>query len=217
MRGRLQVAPAIAAMLVFASGAADARTTAAEVVDRESLRGFVETAKSHLEGITDLNEIARLRVTLRSEGEWKSGDMFLMITFTNGDVFIHGDDPAAESRNLTGVEDDNGVKVVEKLLEGAGEGGGFVGIRGRRAEDRLCRRVHLGTDGEDARRGGRILPGRVRRPSHDRRLAPAHGHRIGSRGPGHADQLRRGGGKGLPGRRDVGRLQRPREREERAS
>ena len=113
-------------MMVFASGAADARTTAAEVVDRESLKGFVETAKTHLEGITDLNEIARLRVTLRTEGEWKSGGMFLMITFTNGDVFIHGDDPAAESKNLAGVEDDNGVKVVERLLEGAGEGGGFV-------------------------------------------------------------------------------------------
>ena len=113
-------------MMVFASGAADARTTADEVVDRESLKGFVETARTYLEGITDLNEIAKLRTTLRTEGEWKSGDTFLMITFTNGDVFIHGNDPAAESKNLAGVEDDNGVKVVEKLLEGAGEGGGFV-------------------------------------------------------------------------------------------
>ena len=120
------MAAVIAAMTVFASNAVEARTTAAEVVDRESLKGFVETAKTHLEGITDLNEIASLRATLRAEGEWKSGDMFLMITFTNGDVFIHGDDPAAESRNLIDVEDDNGIKVVRRLLRGAGEGGVFV-------------------------------------------------------------------------------------------
>ena len=126
MKGRLRAAAVIAAMMVFASNAVDAHTTAGEVVDRESLKGFVETAKTYLEGITDLNEIARLRVTFRTEGEWKSGDMFLMITFTNGDVFIHGDDPAAESRNLIDVEDDNGMKVVKRLLGGAGEGGMFV-------------------------------------------------------------------------------------------
>ena len=49
-----------------------------------------------------------------------------MILFKNGDVFIHGADRSAESKNLTDVEDDNGVKVVEKLLEVAAEGGGFV-------------------------------------------------------------------------------------------
>ena len=126
MKAILRVAAVVAAMTVFAGNTVDARTTAGEVVDRESLKGFVETAKAYLEGITDLNEIAKLRVTLRTEGEWKSGDMFLMITFTNGDVFIHGDDPAAESRSLIDIEDDNGVKVVRKLLAGAGKGGMFV-------------------------------------------------------------------------------------------
>ena len=116
-------------MTLFASGAIDARTTAEDVVDGESLKGFVETAKAYLEGITDLNEVARLRETFSTEGEWKSGDTFLMILFKNGDVFIHGADRSAESKNLTDVEDDNGVKVVEKLLEVAAEGGGFVGYR----------------------------------------------------------------------------------------
>ena len=119
-------ATAVAAMMLFASAAADARATAEDVVDRETLKGFVQTAKAHLEGITDLNEIARLRVTLRTEGDWKSGETFLTILFKNGDCFIHGADPAAESKNLAGVEDDNGLKVVEKLLEAAAEGGGFV-------------------------------------------------------------------------------------------
>ena len=134
MKGKLKIGSAIAMMVVLASTAANARTTAAEVVDRESLKGFVETAKIHLEGISDLNKIAGLRVTLRTEGEWKSGDTFLMITFTNGDVFIHGDDPTAESKNLTGVEDDNGVRVVEELLKSAGEGGGFVEYHDGRAK-----------------------------------------------------------------------------------
>lgn len=125
MRTRIGAA-AVAAMMAFASAAADARATAEDVVDRETLKGFVQTAKAHLEGITDLNEIARLRVTLRTEGDWKSGETFLTILFKNGDCFIHGADPAAESKNLAGVEDDNGLKVVEKLLEAAAEGGGFV-------------------------------------------------------------------------------------------
>ena len=125
MRARLG-ATAVAAMMVFSSAAADAGATAEDVVDRETLKVFVQTAKAHLEGISDLNEIARLRVTLRTEGDWKSGETFLTILFRNGDCFIHGTDPAAESKNLAGVEDDNGLKVVEKLLEAAADGGGFV-------------------------------------------------------------------------------------------
>ena len=119
-------AAAVAAMMVFSGAAADTRATAEEVVDRETLEAFVQTAKAHLEGITDLNEIAGLRATLRAEGDWKSGETFLTILFRNGDCFIHGTDPSAESKNLAGVEDDNGLKVVERLLEAAAGGGGFV-------------------------------------------------------------------------------------------
>lgn len=71
-----------------ASAAADARATAEDVVDRETLKGFVQTAKAHLEGITDLNEIARLRVTLRTEGDWKSGETFLTILFKKGIIYL---------------------------------------------------------------------------------------------------------------------------------
>ena len=121
------------ALLVFLLGAAPtalaAKMAAEEVVDRESLKGFVETAKTYIEGITDLNEVVRLRETFRTEGEWKSGDTFLTILFKNGDVFIHGGDRSVESKSLIDVEDDNGVKVVEKLLEVAAEGGGFVGYQ----------------------------------------------------------------------------------------
>ena len=46
VRAKVRVAAATVAMTLFASGAIDARTTAEVVVDGESLKGFVETAKA---------------------------------------------------------------------------------------------------------------------------------------------------------------------------
>ena len=44
----------------------------------------------------------------------------------NGDAFIHGNDRDAESKNLLGVEDERGTRVVEELFAAAAQGGGFV-------------------------------------------------------------------------------------------
>ena len=63
---------------------------------------------------------------MRTEGDWKSGSMFLVIFLTSGEPFIHGNDREAESKNLLGVEDENGIKVVQELFEAAADGGGFV-------------------------------------------------------------------------------------------
>ena len=80
-----------------------------------------------IEAITDVNEGARLRERLRVEGSLKSGEMFLVIFLKkNGYPFIHGNDRAAESKNLMGVEDARGLKVVAELLATAAAGGGFV-------------------------------------------------------------------------------------------
>ena len=73
-----------------------------------------------------MNEGARLRERLRTEGDWKSGSMFLVIFLKSGEPFIHGNDRAAEGKNLLGVEDERGTKVVEKLFAAAAQGGGFV-------------------------------------------------------------------------------------------
>ena len=120
------LALAVLALVMLASGAAWARTTADQVVDNESLRAFVEGAKAYIESITDINEGARLRETLRTEGDWKSGSMFLIVFLKSGEPFIHGNDRTAESKNLIDVEDDHGKKVVQELLAAAARGGDFV-------------------------------------------------------------------------------------------
>ena len=73
-----------------------------------------------------MNEGAKLRERLRTEGDWKSGSIFLIVFLKSGEPFIHGNDRSAESKNLLGVEDERGTRVVEKLLAAAAEGGGFV-------------------------------------------------------------------------------------------
>ncbi len=128
MRRRLKVTTALAALalIVLTSGAAGARTTAAQVKDDETLKAFVEGSKAHIEAITEVGEIMSFKSELRTEGNWKSGEMFLIIFFESGEPFIHGRDQAAESRNLLGVEDEQGTKVVEELFAAAARGGGFV-------------------------------------------------------------------------------------------
>ena len=128
MRLKLKAASALAvlALVLLASGVAGAETTAAQVTDDESLKAFVEGAKADIEAITDMNVGAKLRERLRTEGDWKAGSMYLIIFLKSGEPFIHGNDREAESKNLIGVEDDRGTRVVEELLAAAAGGGGFV-------------------------------------------------------------------------------------------
>ena len=126
MMTQTRIAAAILALGIFASTAVQARTTAGEVTDPESLKAFVEGAKDHIEAITDMNEGAKLRERLRTEGDWKSGTMFLVIFLKSGEPFIHGNDRTAEGKNLLGVEDERGTRVVEELFAAAAGGGGFV-------------------------------------------------------------------------------------------
>ena len=128
MRLNLKVVAAcvVLALVLSASAAAGAEPTAAQVRDGDTLKAFVEGAKAHIEAITDMNEGAKLREKLRTEGDWKAGSMFLVIFLKSGEPFIHGNDRTAESKNLLGVEDERGTKVVEELFAAAARGGGFV-------------------------------------------------------------------------------------------
>ena len=128
MRLNLKAAPALAALalVVSTSGASGAAPTAAQVKDDGTLKAFVEGAKAQIEAITDMNEGAKLREGLRTEGDWKSGSMFLVIFLKSGEPFIHGNDRTAEGKNLLRVEDDRGTRVVEELFAAAARGGGFV-------------------------------------------------------------------------------------------
>ena len=129
MRLNLKAVVAIAALtlIMMTSGTAGAGTTAAQVRDDETLKAFVEAAKAHLEAITELSEVSKFREEkLRTEGDWKSGSMFTIIFFESGEPIFHANDRAAENKNLLGVEDDRGTRVVEELLKAAAQGGGFV-------------------------------------------------------------------------------------------
>ena len=53
--------------------------TAAEVTDAESLEAWVLGVKARFESITDMNEFAKLREGLKTEGYWKSGSTYLII------------------------------------------------------------------------------------------------------------------------------------------
>ena len=100
--------------------------TAAQVTDPESLKAFVLGAKARIEAITDMNEGAKLRDWLKTEGYWKSGSTFLIIFLMNGDAIIHGNDREAGIKNLMGVEDERGTKVIEELFAATAQGGGSV-------------------------------------------------------------------------------------------
>ncbi len=99
---------------------------ASEVVDRETLKGFVETVADSLERITDANELPALGVAFRSEGDWKQGDLYLSVLTIAGEMFFHGDDPTRDGIDISDLEDDKGEKVVQKILAAANSGGGFV-------------------------------------------------------------------------------------------
>ncbi|MXY92874.1 MAG: hypothetical protein F4Y42_05430 [Caldilineaceae bacterium SB0664_bin_27] len=103
------------------------QVTAAQVTDPESLKAFVLAAKDEITRIaTSLDEAAKLKQWVKTEGDWKSGSTFLIIFATNGNVYAHGNDRGAEDRSLLDIEDERGTKVVEKLLAAAAQGGGFV-------------------------------------------------------------------------------------------
>ena len=103
------------------------KVTAGEVVDRETLKGFVEYAVSFANSLTDINEATRFLQEWRQEGsDWNVGNTYLMILTLEGQVYVHGKDPNLDGTNVFEVADDNGTRVVRQMLATAAAGGGFV-------------------------------------------------------------------------------------------
>ena len=99
---------------------------AGEVVDRETLKGFVEMVADSLERVTDANDFPTLAISFRTPGDWKHEDLYLSVVTVTGEMFFHGDDRTRDGIDISGLKDDNGEKVVQKILAAAGSGGGFV-------------------------------------------------------------------------------------------
>lgn len=106
------------------------RTTASQVdlMNLETLKKFVESARDYISSITDINQLAALAVELRDEGgDWKDGNMYLVILTPDGTVWFHGADVALDGTDVSDVTDDDGAEVVQKILAaGQMQGGGFV-------------------------------------------------------------------------------------------
>ncbi len=104
------------------------KVTAGEVVDAQTLKEFVLWAESVFAAVDDINEGAKLIQEVRTEGsDYNVGNVYVILFTTQGQVFIHGEDPNIDGKNAVNVKDDEGNLVVQEMLEtGAEDGGGFV-------------------------------------------------------------------------------------------
>lgn len=103
--------------------------SAADVVDRETLQGFVHGAVDWFHELfahVGLNS-SRWKASLREEGgHWKSGPIYLFALTAEGFVIFHGGDPFQEGLTVWNLEDLNGTKFIQDLIGTARGGGGFV-------------------------------------------------------------------------------------------
>ncbi len=104
--------------------------TAADVVDRETLRAFVHGAKDSYTNALEqfgVDELLQHHDIFRVEGgPWRQGSIYFFMFTTEGHVIFHGADRARELRDATDWEDINGIKVTQELIKLAREGGGFL-------------------------------------------------------------------------------------------
>ena len=108
------------------ASAQDSEVTAADVVDRESLRDFVHAAVAYVGQATTPAEYLGILQEFRVEGAWKQGAIYVFVLLPDGTLLFHGGNPDLEGENIYDAEDANGVKYTQDLLAAAAEGGGFV-------------------------------------------------------------------------------------------
>ena len=123
---RLTAALMLALATLLPAVAQDPEVTAGDVVDRETLKAFVHTAKAYGDKATSLPEYLAILQEFRTEGPWKQGSTYLFLFSTEGLFILHGADPSLEGQNLIDLEDANGVKIVQELIAVAADGGGYV-------------------------------------------------------------------------------------------
>ena len=104
--------------------------SAADVVDRESLRQFVSGSAEWMLELLNLVGFSRTsewKSVLREEGgHFRSGPVYLFIFTPETYVIFHGANPWREGRIGTDIVDINGTPFVEQIVAAARGGGGFV-------------------------------------------------------------------------------------------
>ena len=101
---------------------------AEEVVDRETLRLFVEEAVriAAAEIASADGAYAWFDANFRPEGQWRQGEIYLFIGDLNGVNFFHPALPELEGTDVSDATDVEGVRVTEELLAASAAGGGYV-------------------------------------------------------------------------------------------
>jgi len=101
---------------------------AEEVVDRETLRRFVEEAIRIVasEVASADAAYASLDANFRPEGQWRHGEIYVFVMDSNGVSFFHPAQPELEGEDLSEFVDVEGVRATEELLAAAAAGGGYV-------------------------------------------------------------------------------------------
>ena len=125
---RIARVSAAALFIVTAARPAGAQVTAVDVVDRPTLRAFVERARDHAEAsLADATEQEAYDFfdrEFRPEGEWHWGPIYTGVILAEGDdrgtSFFHAVASDLEGQNLWDLRDKNGVYIVRELTEKAG-------------------------------------------------------------------------------------------------
>ena len=104
--------------------------TAADVVDRETLKAFVQgTRDSYTSALEQfgVEELLQHQDIFRVEGgPWRQGSIYFFMFTTEGHVIFHGADRARELRDASAWQDIHGIRVTEELIKLARAGGGFL-------------------------------------------------------------------------------------------
>lgn len=123
------IVTALASIVLPFAGAAKAQmVTAAYVVDRPSLRAFVERAAAFTEArVSNADEAyAFFDRTFRPSGQWRHESIYLYVMRPNGVNVFHATRRDIEGQNRYERQDKNGFKYIQELLRQAQAGGGFV-------------------------------------------------------------------------------------------
>ena len=104
--------------------------SAADVVDRETLRQFVHGSFNWLQELIALVGFERAnewKALLREDGgHFRSGPIYLFMFTADGYVIFHGANAWREGRFAEDTEDINGTKFVELIIAAGRAGGGYV-------------------------------------------------------------------------------------------
>ncbi len=102
--------------------------SARDVRDRETLKAFEGAGNWALGALEAVRfDLDILEAIFREEeGHWRHGSTYIFALTPDGNVIFHGARPDQEGQPWIDLEDRNGFKFIEALVEAAVAGGGYV-------------------------------------------------------------------------------------------